>query len=141
MQGFHVDLIVSAKIAQMGHAKAILSRSKNKKKKEIILAIIWIEHIYRDFFRYQIAIYHLFNININQERDNHMAEFSEDLFNGEQIVEQLRHVCRNLGIQKPSEEILKSIRELIEKDGENHISMSELKKVMENALKELNERK
>lgn len=65
----------------------------------------------------------------------------EEQFSSEEVVAQLRQICRGLGIQKPCEETLRSIRELVEKEGENAISMAELRKAMENALKELNERK
>lgn len=70
-----------------------------------------------------------------------MADNSDEHFNSEQVVQQLRGICKNLGIQKPCEETLKSIKELIEKDGDNNLTLTELTKVMTNALKELNERK
>jgi hypothetical protein len=62
----------------------------------------------------------------------------EEQFNSEEVVAQLRHICRGLGIQKPCEETLKNIGQLVEKEGENALSMNELRKAMENALKELN---
>jgi benzoyl-CoA reductase/2-hydroxyglutaryl-CoA dehydratase subunit BcrC/BadD/HgdB len=63
---------------------------------------------------------------------------SEDTFNGQQIVQMLRQICIDLDINKPNEEILKNIKELVEKDGGNNITASELKKIMENIVKELN---
>ena len=65
----------------------------------------------------------------------------EELFSSEEVVAQLRQVCQRLGIQKPCEETLRSIKELVDKEGDNSVSMGELRRVMENALKELNERK
>ena len=65
----------------------------------------------------------------------------DEQFTSEEVVAQLRQVCKGLGIQKPCEETLKNIRELVEKDGENALTMTELRKALENALKELNERK
>jgi Ca2+-binding EF-hand superfamily protein len=56
-------------------------------------------------------------------------------------VVQLRNICKGLGIQKPCEETLRSIRELIDKEGDHAVTMNELRKALENALKELNERK
>lgn len=67
-----------------------------------------------------------------------MSDISDEQFNSEQVVQQLRSICKNLGIQKPCEETLKSIKELIEKDGDNNLTLAELRKIMVNALKELN---
>lgn len=65
----------------------------------------------------------------------------EEQFSSEEVVVQLRNICKGLGIQKPCEETLRSIRELIEKEGDHSVTMTELRKALENALKELNERK
>lgn len=45
----------------------------------------------------------------------------------------------NLGVEKPCEETLRNIKELIEKDGNNRISYVELKKVIESAVSNLQE--
>lgn len=66
------------------------------------------------------------------------APICEDTFNSQQIVQMLRQICIDLEINKPNEEILKSIKELVEKDGGNNITATELKKIMENIVKELN---
>lgn len=63
------------------------------------------------------------------------ATVSEDTFNGQQIVQMLRQICIDLDISKPNEEILKNIKELVEKDGGNNITTSELTKIMENIVK------
>jgi hypothetical protein len=63
------------------------------------------------------------------------ASICEANFNGQQIVQMLRQICIDLDINKPNEEILKSIKELVEKDGGNNISATELKRIMENIVK------
>lgn len=51
----------------------------------------------------------------------------------------MRLLFKNLGVEKPCEETLRSIRELIEKDGNNKISYGELSKVIEKAVENLQE--
>lgn len=58
-------------------------------------------------------------------------------YNGEEVVAQLRLLFKNLGVEKPCEDTLRGIKELIEKDGSNTISYVELKKVIEAAVRGL----
>lgn len=43
-------------------------------------------------------------------------------YTAEEVVLQLRLLFKNLGVQKPSEETLQQIKEVIEKDGTNKIT-------------------
>lgn len=53
----------------------------------------------------------------------------------------MREACRSIGIQKPCEETLAKIKEVIEKEGENAVTLTELKAIMERVFKELNLRR
>lgn len=53
-----------------------------------------------------------------------MAEEVEETFTSDEVVEQLRQICKNLDIQKPCEETLRSIHKLIESEGDKKITMT-----------------
>jgi hypothetical protein len=58
-------------------------------------------------------------------------------FSGEEVVQQLRLLFKNIGVERPCEDTLKGIKELVEKDGNNLITFQELRKVLENAVSTL----